>query len=264
MHWINIHTETLRGEEFLGAEPLERATWLSLLGWCCAQENSGTITGCGDWSSRKWQQICGVTLEEVNTTSQLYEFDGSNLIVHFYPLEHQEKAEASRVNGKKGGRPKKTTPTETLTQQGNKPIGSILVNPGLNLEETQSEPRANLNSNSNSNCNFKSNSNTSSPLSQSDDQKLLKAVWSIFPEVGRRRSSKKQVATEWKKIKKTDRPTQEAIVESLKGWIACPEWQRDNCQAVQGVHLWIKNERWNNTPTHYIAPSRDLTKPTMS
>tara|TARA_B110000014_G_scaffold148951_1_gene103776 strand:+ start:48 stop:830 length:783 start_codon:yes stop_codon:yes gene_type:complete len=160
MHWINIHTETLRGEEFLGAEPLERATWLSLLGWCCAQENSGTITGCGDWSSRKWQQICGVTLEEVNTESQLYNFDEGNLIVHFYPLEHQEKAEASRVNGKKGGRPKKTASHETLTQQGDKPIGSILVNPDLNLEETQSEPRANPNSNSNSKSKSNCNSNT--------------------------------------------------------------------------------------------------------
>ena len=100
----------------------------------------------------------------------------------------------------------------------------------------------------------------SSPLSQSDDQKLLKAVWSIFPEVGRRRSSKKQVATEWKKIKKTDRPTQEAIVESLKGWIACPEWQRDNCQAVQGVHLWIKNERWDSTPQQFSTPQHQVTE----
>jgi hypothetical protein len=149
MHWINIHTETLRGEEFVGAEPLERATWLSLLGWCCAQENSGRITGGANWTSRKWQQICGVTLEEVQTESQLYEVDGDDLIVHFYPLEHQEKAAASRVNGKKGGRPKKIKQAETLTQQGNKPIGSILVNLDDNLDLTQSEPSHNPNSKSN-------------------------------------------------------------------------------------------------------------------
>jgi hypothetical protein len=149
MHWINIHTETLRGEEFLGAEPLERATWLSLLGWCCAQENSGRITGGANWTSRKWQQICGVTLEEVQTESQLYEVDGDDLIVHFYPLEHQEKAAASRVNGKKGGRPKKIKQAETLTQQGDKPIGSILVNLDDNLDLTQSKPSHNPNSKSN-------------------------------------------------------------------------------------------------------------------
>ena len=106
--------------------------------------------------------------------------------------------------------------------------------------------------------------NNTPPTEGNADQKLLKAVWEIYPQVGRGRSSKKQVATEWKKIKKTDRPTQEAIVESLKGWIACHEWQRDNGQGIQGVHLWIKNERWDNTPTQYTAPSRDLTKPTMS
>ena len=102
--------------------------------------------------------------------------------------------------------------------------------------------------------------NNTPPTEGNADQKLLKAVWEIFPEVGRRRSSKKEVAAEWKKIKKTDRPTQEAIVESLKGWIACPEWQRDNCQAVQGVHLWIKNERWDSTPQQFSTPQHQVTE----
>ena len=182
MHWINIHTETLRGEEFVGAEPLERATWLSLLGWCCAQENSGRIEGGAKWTSRKWQQICGVTLEEVQTESQLYEFDGDDLIVHFYPLEHQEKAAASRVNGKKGGRPKKTQGEQTLTQQGDKPIGSILVNLDDNLDLTQSEPSHNLNSKSKSNYKNKSKSNykeTGLDFSslQSLDRETKQAIW---------------------------------------------------------------------------------------
>jgi len=43
MNWINIHTDTLRSEDYLGADPIERATWLNLMGWCCSQENGGMI-----------------------------------------------------------------------------------------------------------------------------------------------------------------------------------------------------------------------------
>ena len=65
MNWININTDTLRSEEYLGAEPVERATWLNLLAWCCAQENGGEIENCREWKDRKWQQLCGVTKTEV-------------------------------------------------------------------------------------------------------------------------------------------------------------------------------------------------------
>mgnify|MGYP003654146301 CR=1 FL=1 len=139
MHWINIHTETLRGKEFVGAEPIERATWLSLLGWCCAQENSGRIESCSDWTSRKWQQLCGITLEEVQIKSELYVFDGLDLVVHFYPMDNQESVAAKRKNGKKGGRPKKTAASETITQQDIKPRGSVLVNHVANLDITLKE-----------------------------------------------------------------------------------------------------------------------------
>ena len=90
--------------------------------------------------------------------------------------------------------------------------------------------------------------NNTPPAEKGDDKELLKSIWEIYPQIGRGRSSKKQVAAEWKKIKKSDKPTQDEIVNSLRGWITCSEWQRDNGQAIQGVHLWIKNERWEDTP----------------
>ena len=96
MKWLNIEIETLRGSEFLGAEPVERATWLSLLGWCSAQENDGIIPDCSEWGSRKWQQLCGVTKEEVDMKSELYTYDGESLIVHFYPITQQAAVKAKR------------------------------------------------------------------------------------------------------------------------------------------------------------------------
>ncbi len=141
MNWINIHVDTLRGSEFVGAEPVERATWISLMGWSCSQENSGRIENCKGWTSRKWQQLCGITLEEVQMQSELYVFDGDDLLVHFYPMDQQESTIAKRVNGKKGGRPRKTATLETLTQQGDKPRGSVLVKPKDNLDVTLKESK---------------------------------------------------------------------------------------------------------------------------
>ena len=117
MNWLNIHTDVLRSVEYLGAEPIERATWLSLLGWCATQENGGVISNATQWNDRKWQQICGITKKEVETKSELYEFIGNDLFIHHYPLEAQTAVVAKREAGKKGGRPKKKTT--------NKPCGFV-------------------------------------------------------------------------------------------------------------------------------------------
>ena len=126
MNWINIHTDTLRSEAYLGAEPVERATWLNLMGWCCSQENSGIIVGAADWPDRKWQQLCGITKEEATLVSELYRL-GTNgdLTVSLYPIDKQEevliKRLTAKINGKKGGRPPKETQA--------KPTSVILDNP---------------------------------------------------------------------------------------------------------------------------------------
>jgi hypothetical protein len=139
MNWMNIHIETLRGSEFVGAEPVERATWISLMGWSCSQENSGRIKDCKTWTSRKWQQLCGITFDEVHMQSELYTFEGDDLIVHFYPMDQQESIIAKRENGKKGGRPKKVVEPVALTQQDSKPRGYVSVKPNANLDITIKE-----------------------------------------------------------------------------------------------------------------------------
>ena len=127
MNWINIHTDTLRTEDFLGSEPTERATWLSLLAWCCAQENGGVIIDCKDWKDRMWQQLCGVTKSEVETKSFLFGFEGNNLVVNYYPDDAETKVKTLRENGRKGGRPKKRVP-QVVDNKAEKPKGSALVN----------------------------------------------------------------------------------------------------------------------------------------
>ena len=111
MEYLSIPVRLFRSAEYIGAEPVVRATWLALLGWCCQQENGGVIEGCAPWGDRRWMQTCGVTEEEVWLESELYWWEGDNLVVMGYPTEIQETLEArrdlARANGKKGGRPKK-------------------------------------------------------------------------------------------------------------------------------------------------------------
>lgn len=126
MNWLNLRIATLHRPEYIGAEPISRATWLNVLAYCSEQENGGRITGARKWKDRQWQQTCGVCLSEVDAASPLLQWDGEDLTVWEYPLEKEgevrEKRDVARVNGKKGGRPKtdnKPTSEPTLVSENN-------------------------------------------------------------------------------------------------------------------------------------------------
>lgn len=104
MNWLNIETKFLRSPEYIGADPVQRATWLNLLGYCSEQENGGTIEGALDWKDRRWMQTCGVTLDEVQFPSELWGWDGDCLIVCNYPVTKENEVRAKRNGGKLGGK----------------------------------------------------------------------------------------------------------------------------------------------------------------
>lgn len=104
MIWVNIPTAFLRSPEYVGAEPVERATWLSLMGYCCEQENGGRVRDCKGWKDRRWQQTAGVTAEEVAMESELWEWDGSDLVLLAYPAAKEREIQAKRRGGKAGGK----------------------------------------------------------------------------------------------------------------------------------------------------------------
>lgn len=106
MDWLNLHTSILDSNEFLGCDPVERATWLCLLRYCIGQENGGRIEGAVAWGDRKWQQIARVTLSEVSASCLLWRMDGSDVVVWAYPMTKEIEVKKNREDGKKGGRPK--------------------------------------------------------------------------------------------------------------------------------------------------------------
>lgn len=152
MNWLNLNIQTLDSENFLGSDPIDRATWLCLLRYCIGQENSGAIADCKSWADRKWQQLVRVTKKEAERSCDLWEWDGDMLIVWGYPDEKQSevqrlrgmgkqkteaKVAASKANGSRGGRPPNNpteNPTENLTETQLKTHGKPIERKGSRKE----------------------------------------------------------------------------------------------------------------------------------
>ena len=104
MNWLNIHIPILRSPEFIGCDPVSRATWLYVTAYACEQENGGVIKGCRGWKDRQWQQTCGVTLSEVDASEPVLFWEGEDLHIFAYPTEKEAEVKAKRIGGKKGGK----------------------------------------------------------------------------------------------------------------------------------------------------------------
>ncbi|WP_418171553.1 hypothetical protein, partial [Akkermansia sp.] len=141
MEYMNVPTALFSSPEFIGAEPIQRATWIALLAWCCTQENGGVIEGCRTWGMRRWMQTCGVMDKEVMDGGELYHFDGDDLVVFGYPGGVQKLLERKRViareNGKLGGRPKTNVGTDIETEEKPTSVNSetnVGTNVGANVQ----------------------------------------------------------------------------------------------------------------------------------
>ena len=125
MNWINIQTATLRSPQFIGSDPTARGTWLAVLGYCYEQENGGKICGCKDWKDRQWQQICGVTREEIDGSGLLMQWEENDLCVSNYPRETEHEIKAKRAAGRKGGKARSQAKIEAARANGAKHNPSI-------------------------------------------------------------------------------------------------------------------------------------------
>ena len=132
MEYWNTTLSVFRSPEFVGAEPVDRATWVCLMVYSIDQENAGVVESVADWGDRRLMQTMGVTSAEIRRDCELWEWVGDDVHVKFYPIEHQRAAERARANGKRGGRPKKNQPTN----QGNNPQVNQLANPNETYSET--------------------------------------------------------------------------------------------------------------------------------
>lgn len=104
MNWINIETKILRAPEFVGCEPQQRATWFNLLAYCVEQENGGVILQCNLWKDRRWQQTCGITIDEVLDACDLWSWKKDSLAIWGYPIDKENEVRLKREGGQRGGK----------------------------------------------------------------------------------------------------------------------------------------------------------------
>jgi hypothetical protein len=94
----------------------------------------------------------------------------------------------------------------------------------------------------------------SCPIS-SDESEILNLIWSKAPSAGRERSSKKKLADAWSKIPKSKRPTESLIVEALDAWNKSAKWTDGY---AEGIHIWVKDQQWENIPEPATATPRPM------
>lgn len=84
------------------------------------------------------------------------------------------------------------------------------------------------------------------PPSSDEPPPFLEILWKQSPSKARTRSSKKQVSDEWRKTR--PKPEQTAVLLALEQWKSCQDWQKQNGEFVPGLHLWIRNRKWEAPP----------------
>jgi hypothetical protein len=85
---------------------------------------------------------------------------------------------------------------------------------------------------------------------------VLDTIWNLAPTRAKSRSSKKEVSDAWKRIPAKDKPNDEALIASFNKWIHSEDWTKDSGQFVGGLHLWIKNKKWEVEPTPANKPTK--------
>jgi len=208
VNWLNIELPTLRSEEYLGSDPVQRATWLNLLAYCADQENGGVIKDCHDWGGRRWLQLIGVTSDEVLSSSDLWEWKNNALHVWSYPKAKELEVKRKREQGKKGGRPPKIKGDKPHGSPDSKPHGSILQKrnrKGIGKEE--------------------------------EGNTLFERVWVMY----RRKGTKQKALQYWDKLSADDH---KAIESAIPAYIAsCSE-----IRYQKNFEGWINpaNRMWEN------------------
>lgn len=224
MDWLNIHRSTLAAEQFLGCEPVQRATWLCLMAYCADQENGGRIEGASEWGDRKWQQVVRVTKSEVSESCPLWSWDGGAVVVWAYPAEKEAEVRRNRENGGKGGRPPK-------------PAGNQVVTSGLTQSETQTEPTAPISAETEEERKGKERKEKGRGKSYSSE---VLAIYDAYPRKDGPGACSKQIAAALE-IEPFD-----SLLEATQAFCsAVRKWdQEDQDQYTPMASTWFSQQRW--------------------
>lgn len=242
MDWLNIHRSTLAAEQFLGCEPIQRATWLCLMAYCADQENGGRIEGASEWGDRKWQQVVRVTKSEVSESCPLWSWDGGAVVVWAYPTEKEAEVRRNRENGGKGGRPPK-------------PTGNQVVTSGLTHGETQTEPTAPISAETEEE--RKGKERKEKGRGKESNEADCISIYEAYPKKVERPEALKEIAVALKTITHADLlAAVTAYAAAVSGW---PEEER---KFVPSCGRWMKKQKWLDDRSTW-SKNQSISRPQM-
>lgn len=222
MNWLNIHTPALRSPEFIGSEPIARATWLYVTAYCCEQENGGRIAGAREWKDRQWQQTCGVTLAEVEASAPLLSWDGPDLVALSYPVEKELEIRAKRIAGKKGGKHRAKAASEAQREAESKG-GSDIVSSSASRSDS-------------------SRASTEGEGERKEKKKGIPPVFDVFWSTYPRKVAKDAARKAFTKIAVPI----EAILAAIESAKATEDWLKDGGRFIPHPATWLNGKRWED------------------
>ncbi len=78
-------------------------------------------------------------------------------------------------------------------------------------------------------------------------------VWKAAPPIARERSSKREFFDEWKRQQLEGKTPQ--VLISLALWKRSKKWTDDGGRAIEGLHRWVKNRKWEEPPETNARPN---------
>lgn len=166
------------------------------------------------------------------------------------------RAQASRENGAKGGRPKKEEP---LSGQQQETPGETDEKP---VEETQEKPRDNPKKpNQNQKKPEKSLHKTVDIDSNKDSKEALSAracvgfaeFWEKYPK----KADHQDAMNAWKELSPTEE-TQRQIFDALDRAKSSAQWLEENGRYIPRAAKWLREHQWANVvPLHFSTRSYD-------
>lgn len=196
MNWLNLHSSVLDSPEVVGSDPVERATWLFLLRFCVGQENGGRIEGARNWKDRRWQQLCRVTLKEVEQISELWTWDGDDMLVQFYPVSKEKEVQAKRVAGK--ATVEKRWPNKKDDEpEAKEPADSSADSSAINSADSSGDTEGERNRNRKGNRKGKEDASPAAPLLIPEELLAVDGFSEAFSEFVKHRKKIKKPMTEF-------------------------------------------------------------------
>jgi hypothetical protein len=251
MRYAAVHIAILRQPPALLADDSVIGAWVRLIAYASEHELGdfdaagefieARIEGARAWTDRQWGAAINTDLEGVESTIKagMARWDGQDLLVFGYNLASQKSYDASRTNGKKGGRPPKPKPdgqpkdepvAEPRGYPDDKPIDppvpkhlALLGLDQLNLAQ-QDPPKP-----------PKGRKRAENPVILSSS---AQAAWDAYHP--RRGCKREEFASAWESER--CQLHVEAILAALAQWRQSERWIKGD--AVVAAHRWLQRRAW--------------------